>query len=116
MKHLNRFLLAGAFATGLSVAFAQQAGTADHNAHHPAAAAATTDLSEGEVRKVDKSAGKITVRHGEIRNLDMPPMTMVFGVADPAMLDKVKQGDKIRFRAENPNGNYTITELQAATP
>ena len=77
-----------------------------------AAAQATT----AEVVKIDPAQGKVTLKHGEIRNLDMPPMTMVFGVADPAMLDKVKQGDKIRFRAANPNGNYTITEIQAATP
>ncbi|MBE7366048.1 copper-binding protein [Ramlibacter pallidus] len=114
MKRLHRILLCGVLAAGASfTASAQPAGSADHNAHHPQAAAAA-DMAEGEVRKVDKAAGKITVRHGEIRNLDMPPMTMVFGVSDPAMLDKVKQGDKVRFRAANPNGNYTITEIQAA--
>ena len=71
-------------------------------------------LTDGEIRKVDKSAGKITVKHGEIKNLDMPPMTMVFGVKDAAMLDKVKQGDKVRFRAANEDGKFTITEIQAA--
>lgn len=71
-------------------------------------------MTEGEIRKVDKSAGKITVKHGEIKNLDMPPMTMVFGVKDAAMLDKVKQGEKVRFRAANEDGKFTITEIQAA--
>ena len=109
MKHLNGLLLAAALAAGLyGPAFGQQAGGA------PAAAPAATEMADGDIRKVDKSAGKITVRHGEIRNLDMPPMTMVFGVSDRAMLDKVKEGDKVRFRAANQHGKYTITEIQAA--
>ena len=89
----------------------------DHGAKHVAstvAAPAAAELSEGEIRKVDKSAGKITVKHGEIKNLDMPPMTMVFSVSDRAMLDKVKQGDKVRFRAANQEGKFTITEIQTA--
>ncbi|TWO70051.1 copper-binding protein [Caenimonas sedimenti] len=118
MKHVKQLLLAAACAAGLSAtAFAQQTALADHGAHQPqgAASAAAADMSEGEVRKVDKSAGKITVKHGEIKNLDMPPMTMVFGVKDAAMLDKVKQGDKVRFRAASQEGKFTITEIQAAT-
>jgi Cu(I)/Ag(I) efflux system protein CusF len=75
-------------------------------------AAAAADLAEGEVRKVDKPARKITLRHGEIKNLDMPPMTMVFGVARPELLEQVKAGDKIRFKAEKQDGNYVVTDLQ----
>ena len=71
-------------------------------------------LSEGEVRKVDKDAGKITLRHGPIANLEMPAMTMVFQVKDPAMLDKVKPGDKVKFRAEKIGGGYAVTRLEAA--
>ena len=71
-------------------------------------------MSQGEVRKVDKGAGKVTIKHGPLANLDMPPMTMVFRVKDPAMLDQVKQGDAIRFKAEKVDGNYTVTELEAA--
>ena len=66
----------------------------------------------GEVVKVDKSAGKITVKHGPIKNLDMDSMTMVFRVADPAMLDKVKAGDKVKFKAVNEAGKFTVTELK----
>jgi Cu(I)/Ag(I) efflux system protein CusF len=87
----------------------------DHAAHHPAGASAATApdyLSEGEVRKVDKEAGKLTIRHGPLANLDMPPMTMVFRVKEPAMIDQVKAGDAIRFRAEKVDGNYTVTKLQ----
>ena len=70
------------------------------------------DMSQGEVRKVDKSAGKVTIKHGPLANLEMPPMTMVFQVKDPAMLDQVKAGDAIRFKAEKIGGNYTVIQLQ----
>lgn len=78
----------------------------------PAASAART-LTDGEVRKIDKSAGKITLRHGPIVNLDMGAMTMVFRVADPKLLDAVKEGDKVRFSAEKLNGAYTVTGIEA---
>lgn len=69
-------------------------------------------LADGEVRKVDKDAQKITVRHGPIPDLDMPkPMTMVYRVKDPAMLDKVKAGDKVKFEAENIAGAFIITKI-----
>jgi Cu/Ag efflux protein CusF len=90
----------------------------------PAAASATTHaveqraqqkaLSEGEVRKVDKETKKITIRHGPIANLDMPPMTMVFQVKEPSMLESVKAGDKIRFSADKIGGAYTVTQLEPA--
>jgi Cu/Ag efflux protein CusF len=71
-------------------------------------------LSDGEVRKVDKDAKKITIKHGPLANLDMPPMTMVFQVKDPSVLDKVKVGDKVKFQAEKVGGAFTITRLEAA--
>ncbi len=64
------------------------------------------------MRKVDLSAGKITLKHGEIKNLDMPPMSMVFQVKDPALLGQVKVGDKIRFTADKINGAYTVLTLE----
>lgn len=70
------------------------------------------DMAEGEVRRIDKAARKITLRHGEIKSLDMPPMTMVFQVSDPALLDKVSAGDKVRFRADQDAGSYRVIELQ----
>ena len=88
-------------------AFAQQAA-GSHDAHHPAS------LSEGEVRKVDKSAKKITIKHGPLANLDMPPMTMVFQVKDPAMLDRVKAGDKVKFQAEKVGGAFTVMSIEPA--
>ena len=70
--------------------------------------------TDGEVRKIDKGAGKITLKHGPIANLGMPPMTMVFRVKDPAMLEKVAVGDKVRFAVEDDAGAYTVTALEAA--
>jgi Cu/Ag efflux protein CusF len=69
--------------------------------------------TDGEVRKVDKGAGKITLRHEAIKNLDMPAMTMVFR-ADAAMLDKVKPGDRVKFKAEKSGGAIVITEIRIA--
>jgi len=73
----------------------------------------TGDMSTGEVRKVDRDAMKITLKHGEIKNMDMPPMTMVFKVLDPALLDKVKTGDKVTFSAEKRDGVIVITGIEA---
>lgn len=87
---------------------------AAHGSHAVRVAQAAADLSEGEVRRIDKDAQKMTIKHGELKNLDMPPMTMVFRVKDPAMLDKVKTGDKIRFRAEKVGGAYTVTSMESA--
>ena len=85
------------------------------DAHHkPAAKASSAALTEGEVRKVDKEAKKLTIRHGPITNLDMPAMTMVFQVQDPAILDSVKAGDKIRFNAEKAGGAFTVTRVEPA--
>jgi Cu(I)/Ag(I) efflux system periplasmic protein CusF len=71
-----------------------------------------SDTADGEVRKVDKDAKKITLRHGELKRLDMPPMTMVFQVKDPALLDKVKAGDKVKFRAQNSGGTMVVTDIE----
>lgn len=101
-------LLAAALLASAS-AFAQHV---HHVADAAKAAAPAAAMSEGEVRKVDKSSKKITIKHGPISNLEMPPMTMVFHVKDPAMLDLVKAGDAIRFKADKVGGNYTVTELQ----
>jgi Cu/Ag efflux protein CusF len=72
----------------------------------------TAPMSDGEVRKVDKEAGKITIKHGPLANLDMPGMTMVFRLKDPAMLDRVKEGDKIKFVAERMNGSLTVIQME----
>ena len=71
-------------------------------------------FTDGEVRRVDKDAKKLTIKHGPIPNLNMDSMTMVFQVKDPAMLDQVKAGDKIRFQADKIGGQYTVTKIEAA--
>ncbi|MEW6729674.1 MAG: copper-binding protein [Pseudomonadota bacterium] len=71
-------------------------------------------MADGEVRKVDKAAGKITLKHGPLPNLGMGAMTMVFRPQDPALLDQLKAGDRIRFRAESINGALTITKVEKA--
>ena len=114
MNHLVSALLVSALMSG--PALAQQKAD-DHSAHHAAtpatAAASSGDMADGEVRKIDKDAGKLTLKHGEIKNLDMPPVTMVFQVKDAALLDKVKAGDKVKFRAEKTAGGLVVTAIEA---
>jgi Cu(I)/Ag(I) efflux system protein CusF len=78
------------------------------------AASAQDAMVKGEVRRIDEAAGKITLNHGPIKNLDMTDenMTMVFRVQDPAMLKQVKVGDKVQFKAERATAGLTITKLQ----
>lgn len=96
-------------AIGVTAVASAQSGT-DHVAHHPTAAAAPQ--SDGEVRKIDREQGKLTLRHGPLDNLGMPGMTMVFKASDPKMLDGLKEGDKLKFTAEKLNGVFTVTALQ----
>ena len=94
-----------------------QSKPSEHSAHHPAGASAavsTSTMADGEVRKIDKVQGKVTLRHGPIVNLDMPAMTMVFKVADAKLLDAVKEGDKVKFAADKVNGAITVTVIEAA--
>jgi len=79
-------------------------------------ALAQTDipLADGEIRRVDRDAKKITIRHGPIPSLNMPPMTMVFQTADPALLDRVKPGDKVKFSAIHDRGAYIVTRIETA--
>lgn len=81
---------------------------AGHSADSPAADRYTV----GEIRKVDTVQGKLTIRHGDIKNLGMPGMTMNFKVKEPAMLGQVQVGDAVRFVVERENGVLVITELQ----
>ena len=72
-------------------------------------------LADGEIRKVNKKTRTVTIKHGPIPSIDMPPMTMVFQVKDAAMLKKLKVGDKVRFQAEmRPGGKVTVTSIEAA--
>jgi uncharacterized cupredoxin-like copper-binding protein/Cu/Ag efflux protein CusF len=76
------------------------------------AASVANEITEGEVKKIDKENGKITLKHGELKKFDMPPMSMVFQVKDPAMLDKLKVGDKVRFGADRINNAFVVTTIE----
>ena len=76
--------------------------------------AAAADMADGEVRKVDKENKKITLKHGVIKNLDMPGMTMVFGIKDAAMLDNLKAGDKVKFKPDQAGSAFVVTDIQMA--
>lgn len=75
---------------------------------------AQAPTADGEVTRIDKAAGKLTLRHGEIRELDMPPMTMVFRVLDPRLLEGLAVGDRVRFSADKRGGSYTVLSLVKA--
>ncbi len=72
---------------------------------------ATAQSVDAEVRKVDTAQGRLTLKHGEIKKLEMPPMTMVFRVADKAMLEGLKPGDKVKVEVDKVDGQYTVTQL-----
>jgi Cu/Ag efflux protein CusF len=110
MKQLSCRLLICLLAAG-GPALAQ---SNEHSAHHPAptTVAAAEDMTEAEVRKVDKATKKITLKHGPIKNLDMPGMTMVFQVQDAALLDQVKAGDQVRFTVDKINGAYVVLSIE----
>jgi Cu/Ag efflux protein CusF len=109
-----RSVLVGACVfTAATISLAQTQTGGGATAAGTATAAAAGDLAEGEVRKIDKENKKITLKHGEIKNLEMPGMTMVFGVKDPAMLDVVKQGDKVKFKAEKIGGAFVVTDIRS---
>lgn len=108
------FLFAAVISAGYATPSISQT-TPDRASRHLAQAApALTPMSDGEVRKVDKETGKLTLKHGPIPNLDMPEMTMVFRVKDPTMLDQVKAGDKVRFAAERVGGQFTVVKIEPA--
>ena len=96
---------------GLSLpAFAQH----DHHASPPPATARSAPLSDGTIKKIDQTAGEVVIQHGQLDSIGMPPMTMAFGVADKAWLNKLKAGDRIRFAAEMKGGNAIVSRYEMA--
>jgi Cu/Ag efflux protein CusF len=92
-----------------------QTSATDHAAHHGATTDTAAELASGEVRRIDKAQKKITLRHGEIRSLDMPPMSMVFQVREAELLDAVKVGDKVLFSAiKDSDGSFVVTSIKPA--
>lgn len=94
---------------GALLAIAMSASVTAH-----AAETTTPAMADGEIRRIDLDAKKITIRHGPIPSLNMPPMTMVFQVSDPALLDTVKTGDKIRFEATQDRGAFVVNRIEPA--
>ena len=102
----------------VGAAFAAPVYCAEEHEHEQHSVASATveaaQMSVGEIKKVDRDAGKITIKHGPLLNLNMPSMTMVFKVKEAAMLETVKAGDKVHFVAEKINGALTLTKLDPA--
>jgi Cu(I)/Ag(I) efflux system protein CusF len=105
MKILSRTV----FATVLSLSSLGASSLAE--AQQVSSNLAPSSTSEGEIKKIDKEGGKLTIRHEELKNLGMPAMTMVFR-AKPQILEQLKQGDKVRFVAEKVNGALTVTVIE----
>ena len=119
MKNFKPFLAVLAFVASAPFAMSVQAQAMDHskmsgmNMPSMKMDGMPASMTEGEVRKIDKETKKITLKHGEIKNLDMPGMTMVYQVKDAALLDKVKAGDKVNFTAEKADGGIVVTAIEA---
>jgi Cu(I)/Ag(I) efflux system protein CusF len=116
MKSIKVLSLTFATAAALTLvghAYADDAKGHSHDDKKMDHATMATDMTDGEIRKVDKDNKKITIKHGEIKNLDMPAMTMVFQVKDPAMLDQVQSGDKIKFKVIKTDSGMVVTEIQS---
>lgn len=117
MKNVKNSILISALILGTCPAFAAShagAPIAKDDAKKSMPMAASADMADGEVRKVDKENKKITLKHGVIKNLDMPAMSMVFGVKDATLLDSVKVGDKVKFKAEQTGTAMIVTDIQPA--
>jgi Cu(I)/Ag(I) efflux system periplasmic protein CusF len=119
MKNIKLLLTIASLVAAISSSFAASHAAAPM----PAAGETKTELpasksalpmTEAEIRKIDVENKKITLKHGEIKNLDMPGMTMVFQVKDAAMLEKVKTGDKVKFTADKVNGAFTVMSIEIA--
>ncbi len=110
MKIFASIIIASTLFTMSSASFA-----ASHTAVPASAAAATSlPMADAEIRKIDLENKKVTLKHGEIKNLDMPGMTMVFQVKDITMLEKIKSGDKVVFTADKVDGAYTVLSIEKA--
>lgn len=108
MKHLNKILLSAVMA----ISYASIGNLA--HAQQSTVNAAQAEMSQGEIKKIDKDAGKLTIKHGPLNNLGMPGMTMAFKAKDASMLEKFKEGDKVHFVAEKVAGALTVTSIEAA--
>jgi Cu(I)/Ag(I) efflux system membrane protein CusA/SilA len=105
---IPQFLLATVLAGTAAAALAQ------HSGHAPAASAASSQMADGEVRRIDLERGTILLKHGDIPNLGMGPMTMGFKLKDPAAAKDLKVGDKVKFVAEQHGETLIVTQIRKA--
>ena len=113
---MKQLVLRAAVAVVLA-AFLQPVIAMDHSAHAAPVAKSKTasqPLTEGNIRRLDRAAGSITITHGPIENLGMGAMTMTFTFKKGVVPASVKEGDKVRFRAEEKDGQYTVVRVVAA--
>ena len=111
---MNQLVLRAAAALAFA-SFLQPVVAADHSSHTaPAAKAASQPMSEGTIRRLDRAAGSITITHGPIENLGMGAMTMTFTFKKGVVPASLKDGDKLRFRAEEKDGQYTVVRAVPA--
>jgi Cu/Ag efflux protein CusF len=109
---IQRLLTISALAMGVALPMAGHAQVSPSQGQ--VAAPASDSMTDGEVKKVDPDNGKITLKHGDIKNLDMPGMTMVFTVRDKGQLIKLKPGDKVQFMVVQEGGKMVVTDIQPA--
>ena len=112
MKRIATALILGIGCTAAPWTFAEDAH--QHEGHLSGKPAETAKLTAGVVKKIDKDSGKLSIAHEAIENLAMPKMTMVFRVKDARMLERVKEGDRINFAAEEVKGALFVTRIEAA--
>jgi Cu(I)/Ag(I) efflux system periplasmic protein CusF len=115
MKTIKTLIIAATLLAGTTLSYAASHATAPSSPAAPAASAASTlPMATAEIRKIDLENKKITLKHGEIKNLDMPSMTMVFAVKDAVMLDKLAAGDKVMFTADKVGSTFTVISIEKA--
>jgi Cu(I)/Ag(I) efflux system periplasmic protein CusF len=113
MKFLTALALASLVATGAHAQMSDSMKMPMPAKGQVSTPATSSKMTEGAVQKIDKSKGNVTLTHGPIENLGMPGMTMMFKVTDPKMLDSVKEGDKVHFRAERVGGTVEVTHIES---
>ena len=123
MKTIKTLVIIASLLTGTSISYAASHAAAPATSATPAATmeakkematAPTLPMANAEIRKIDMENKKITLKHGEIKNLDMPGMTMVFAVKDVTMLEKLAAGDKVMFTADKVGSTFTVMSIEKA--
>jgi Cu/Ag efflux protein CusF len=112
MNTIKQILAISAVAVGIALPMSSFAQASMEPGKTEAAQSAS--LTDGEIKKVDLDNGKVTIKHGEIKHMDMPGMTMVFTAKDKSLLSNVKPGDKVKFMVVNEGGKMVVTDIQPA--